>query len=52
MPLIPVMGAYGGFLALSTFAEGLVPGMLRKTLGTETGATHCFCNRYLLIKWC
>ena len=51
MPVIPVFGAYGAFLALSTFTEGLIPAMLRKTLGKESGATHCFCNRYLLTKW-
>lgn len=52
MPLIPAFGAYGAFLALSTLAEGAIPALLRRTLGPETGATHVFCNRYLMTKWC
>ena len=52
MPLIAVYGAYGGFIALSTLAEGGIPGKLRSTLRPESGATHLICNRYLLMKWC
>ena len=52
MSFIAVYGAYGGFVALSTLAEGGISGTLRSTLRPESGASHLICNRYLLMKWC
>ena len=52
MSFIPVYGAYGGFFALSTLAEGGIHGTLRSTLRPESGAGLLICNRYLLMKWC
>jgi len=52
MSPITVYGAYGGFMALSTLAEGVIHGTLRSALRPESGAANLSCNRYLLMKWC
>ena len=52
MPLIAVYGAYGGFIALSTLAEGGIHFKMRSVLRLESGIPHLICNRYLLMKWC
>jgi hypothetical protein len=51
MSSITVYGAYGGFMALSTLAEGVIHGTLRSVLRPESGAADLSCNRYLLMKW-
>ena len=52
MSSITVYGAYGGFMALSALAEGVIHGTLRSVLRPESGAADLSCNRYLLMKWC
>lgn len=51
MESLIVYGAYCGFVALSTLAEGGILVSLRSALKTETGAGSLSCNRYLYAKW-
>lgn len=51
MESLIVYGAYCGFVAVSTLAEGGILVSLRSALKTETGAGSLSCNRYLYAKW-
>ena len=51
MSSFAVYGAYGGFMALSTLLEGVIPGAIKSILRPDSGATHLICNRYLLVKY-
>lgn len=51
MQSLVVYGAYCGYIALSTAAEGAILSSLRKVLKPETGVGPLACNRYLHAKW-